>query len=510
MVSKERSYGANSLLSAVGWAVPAVAFFFALPITVRGLGPDQYGLLALTGALTGYLGLMEMGLGTAIMRYLSYYRALDQGRPMLGVVWFSLRWFFFAGLLGAAFFWVAAPWLSSSVIKMPQDLQATSIVVIRLMAVNFVLGLLVSVGFAIPQAFLRYDIAAAAGVVLGSVSAVAPAAIVSLGYGLVAISVFSIVLNCVAIVAYAIIGWLLFRPVNRSAGPTWREIRRRVLTFAGLTALNQLGDVIMNQTNRVVVGIADGTAAAGYYQVPYALASRVNMMLARVAQVLFPTASGLLASDDLEAVQVLYLRTSRLFFLINFSVTMGMCVLAWPFLTYWVSSTYASEGAAALAIFAIAQSLHAATMSASFVNLSAARPGINLAFSTAANVLSVAAVYPLTVRFGITGAALAGLVAAANVPFFLHYANARVLHVSSRLVWRKCYQPTVIGAGATSLLAYFLLRPLCHSLLTTVAIWCLIVVVSVVVSGLIGAVSREDLRTARRLAGSFRRRGVPH
>lgn len=508
MIGSERSYAANSLLSALSWAVPAIAVFFALPVTVRGLGPDQYGLLALTGALTGYLGLMEMGLGTAIMRYLSYYRALDQGRPMLGVMWFALRWFFVAGVLGAIFFWVAAPWLSSTVLRVPADLLATSITVLRLMAVNFLLALLVSVGEAIPQSFLRYDISAVLGGLLGTVSAVSPAVIVTAGYGLVAISMFSIALNCIAMAAYAAIGFWLFRSVTLTAGPSWKEIRRKALSFAALTALNQLGTIVMRQTNRVVVGFADGVAAAAYYQVPYTLASRVNMMLSRVAQVLFPTAAGLLAKDDLEAVQGLYFRTSRLFFLINFSVTMGLCVLASPFLTFWVSSAYASRGAVALVIFAISGSLNAATMSASFINLSAARPGINLGFSTVGNVISLAAVYPLTVRFGINGAAMAGFFAAANVPFFLHYANRHVLHVSSWLVWRRCYQPTLLGVGLTSVVSYFFLRPLCHSLLATMVMWSVIVAVSCVVSGLAGAVSRDDLRTARRLAALLRiRRG---
>lgn len=494
------------MLSAFGWAVPAVAALIAIPITVRGLGAEQYGLLALTAALTGYLGLMEMGLGTAIMRYLSYYRALNQGRPMLGVIWFALRWFTAAGLVGCAFLWVAAPWLSSSLLNVPPELQSTSVTVMKLTGVNFLLALLVSVGTAIPQSFLRYDIASGMSGSVGTLSAAGPAVIVTLGYGLVPIVWFSVGLNIVAAATYACIGYRLMRPVPRDDGPTWKEIRRKTLSFAGLTAVNQIGYTVAAQTNRLVVGVAGGVAAAAYYQVPYMLASRMNDMISRIAQVLFPTASGLLAKHDLKSVQRLYLRASRLFFVLDFSVSVGLCVVSYPLLKYWVDADFAAKSSVALAIFALSQSLNATTMAATYINLSAARPGINLAFSSTASAISLVAVYPLTVRYGVSGAALAGLIAAVNVPFFLHYANTRVIHLSSWLVWRRSYQPTVIGTALASGAVYYFLTPLCTSLAVTLAVWLLSALLSITVSGLLGSVSREDVRTARRLLASPWRR----
>lgn len=502
MSSRERSFGANAILSWGGWLIPAVAAFVAVPITVRGLGDSQYGLLALTASLTGYLGLMEMGLGSAIMRYLSYYRALNEGRPMLGVIKFALRWFSAAGVIGGLFLWMAAPWLATSVLKVPSDLVTTAISVIRLTAVNFLLGLIVSVGPAIPQSFLRYDISSAVRVTLGTLSAAGPAVIVTFGYGLVAIMFFSIVVNLLAIVVYAVIAIRLFRRVALTAGPAWKEIRRKTLSFAGMSALNSVGSTVSRETNRLVVDLAVGVAAVAYYQVPYTLASRVSDLLTAVAQVLFPTASAMLARNDHEGVQRLYLRASRLFFLVNFTGSVGLCVFAYPLLQYWVNVGYAREGAVALALFAIAQALHSATMPASYVNLAAARPAINLVFSTMGSVISLAVMYPLTVRYGVSGAAAAFLLSAANVPYFLYYSQSRVLRLPSWTVWRRCYQPTVIGSTLSAAVGYFLFLPLCDGLLSTLILWFIFVVLASVVSGALGAVSREDVQTAGRMAAA--------
>lgn len=506
MIPRERSFGANALLTWAGWLIPAIVSFVAVPITVRGLGASEYGLLALTAALTGYLGLMEMGLGSAILRCLSYYRALNEGRPMLGVIKFALKWFGTAGLLGGLFLWLAAPWLATSILKVPAELLATSIIVIRLTGVNFFLGFILSVVAPIPQSFLRYDVSSAVGVIWGTLSVAGPAVIVSLGYGLVVIVSFLIVMSLLGIVVYSAIAIRLFRHVELAAGPPWKEIRRKTLSFAGITALNSAGSTVAKQTNRLVLGFAGGVAAVAYYQVSYTLAARVSDVLTAVAQVLFPTASAMFARGDLEGVQRLYMRTSRLFFLVNFSGSVGLCVFAYPLLQFWVSDTYAREGVAALALFAIAQALHSMTMAASYVNLSAARPSVNLVFSTVGSLISLAAMYPLTVRYGVTGAAAAFLVSSVNVPFFLYYSQKHVLRLPSWSVWRRCYLPTIIGSALSAVVGYFLLRPLCKGLLLTMILWLVLVIVASVVSGVLGAVSREDLQTTRRLAAAVWRR----
>ena len=91
--------------------------------------------------------------------------------------------------------------------------------------------------------------------------------------------------------------------------------------------------------------------------------------------------------------------------------------------------------------------LNATTMSASYLNLSAERPKVNLVFSLLNSAINLALVYPLTVRYGVPGAAAAGLLGAATVPFFLVFTHRRILHVSSLSVLRRCYLPTVAGSA---------------------------------------------------------------
>lgn len=503
---KELSFGANAVLNVSAWFVPALTALIAVPITVRGLGADAYGLLALVGTLTGYLGLMELGLGTAIIRYLSFYRALNQGRPMLGIVRFAVVWFGAVGFIGGVILFVGAPWFAQSMLKIPPDLVPTAVVVIRITAFAFFTGMLVSVGAAIPASFLRYDLAALMTVVFGVLGSAGPAILVLLGYGLVGIVLFGLATDGIAVVCYALIAVRLFRPIDLAAGPSWRSIRRKTLKFAGVAALNQIHSVIASQTSRVVVGVASGVAAAAYYQVPALLASRVNIMLGKAAYVIFPTASGMKARNDEEGVKQLYLRMSRLLFVINGSVTMAMCALAYPLLQYWVSPKYAEEGAVALVFFLLAGAINATTMAASYVNLSAARPGVNLTFAFLNSVISLATVYPLTVRWGVTGAAFAGLLGALIVPFYFLYVHKRILDVSSVAVFRRCYWPAILGNIPLGVVVYFGVAPRLTNLMGTLAAFALVALAGIAISGVLGSIKREDVRAMIALFRGLRRR----
>lgn len=278
-MAREASFGKNAALNVVAWLVPAIAAFLCLPITVRGLGPSPYGLITLAAALTSYIGLLDLGLGQALVRYLSHYRVLNEGRPMYAIMRVAIIWFTGAGVLATVVLILAAPWLAQDLLHVSERLLPTAVIVIRVSAVTLVLSLLIGIGTAVPVSFLRYDIAATLTCIFSTVGWVGPAAAVVLGWGVVGVALVYMVSNAVALVVYFYFGRRLLRTVRRDAGPEWREIRKDVLSFAGLVAANRIGWTVAAQTNRLITGITNGTNAAGYYQVPSVLASKLTELL---------------------------------------------------------------------------------------------------------------------------------------------------------------------------------------------------------------------------------------
>ncbi|NLT35688.1 MAG: hypothetical protein GXX83_07295 [Gaiellales bacterium] len=496
-MSKEDKFSTNALMNVLAWAVSAIAAFVCVPVTVRGLGADAYGLIALIGALTGYLGLLDIGLNQALVRYLSFYRELDQGRPMIAIVRVASVWFAGAGIVAAVALIMSAPWLARHAFHVAPDLFAGSVTVIRLSAINLVLGLLVSVGMAVPVSFLRYDIASGISGVFGVAAYVGPAVLVTMGRGIVAITLFYTASNVLSLLLYVCVGRHLLGSVKRDIGPGWKDVRRSVLSFAGLIAVNRVGSTVAVQTNKLVLGIANSAAATAYYQVPDVITSRAWQLLNRIAGVLFPTSAALIARKDTEGLRALYLRSSRLLFLANASIAMPVAVYARPLLQYWVDPTYAEQGALAMMLLAAAMALNAAAMAVGYISWGAARAGINLVFASVGSVITLAAIYPLASRFGVPGAAAASLAGAFVQPLFVHYVNRRILGISSRMVFRHCYLPTIVGAGLAATGSCLVLIRFADSLPATAVLLVVTALLSVVISGLLGAITRGEIRQLR-------------
>lgn len=487
----------SAALSVAAWLVPALVAVATVPIIVRGIGAAGYGILALIAGLSGYLGLLELGLGQAVLRHVSLHVARNEGRTVRGLLARALVWFTVIGIVGGVALWLLTPWIVRDLLHVARPLQPAAIKAFYLGAVSFALGMPVSVLSIVPQAFLRYDIVAANNIVLASLSNAGPAALVLMGYGLVPVAAFSVLLNAASLVSYGFASVGLVRSLDRQSGPGWGVIRRDVLSLAGVTAAQRAQSVITQQTSKFVVGIAGGVALTGYYSVPYVISDRLNDLAAKVGQVLFPHGAHLVAKEDREGVRTLYLRASRLLLVLNASITASVFAFSYPILKFWINPAFAAQGSVALGLLALTQVVNAACIPASFLNLALGQARVNFWFSLINSVVSLALVYPLTVRFGLAGTATAGLIGCIAVPAFIFYSQKRVIGVGTWLALKRCYLPPIVGCSVASFVAHQWLAQVPQNLIVTLLLMAVVSALAMGLSGLMGGLRAEDMATLR-------------
>ena len=106
-----------------------------IPIYLRVLGPDQWGVVAVCMAVQGFLGLLDAGLGQIMPRDI----ALAQGNPSKTIHVFQLfnRSYLVLGLLGLLSAQLLVPVILSSWLHVTPDLQSDASLVLRLVVVQF-------------------------------------------------------------------------------------------------------------------------------------------------------------------------------------------------------------------------------------------------------------------------------------------------------------------------------------------------------------------------------------
>src|SRR5579864_4720643 len=157
MTATSRRLARGSALNVANLLVTALVSIMMMPFIVHHLGDRMYGIWALVAGVVGYYGLLELGLGAAIRRYLGAAlgaQDVEQSRRV-----FNTALILYCGLgLVVLLVTTGAAALAPLFTKSKEDAHLFR-------AVIFLVGLAVSIGFPIRiyrgvmEAHLRFDAA---------------------------------------------------------------------------------------------------------------------------------------------------------------------------------------------------------------------------------------------------------------------------------------------------------------------------------------------------------------
>src|SRR5438552_12548486 len=92
----------NTVWNLVGGGAPMVVAIFCIPILIRGLGKERFGVLTLAWALIGYASLFDLGLGRALTQLVAKKLGRGEDHEIPALVWTSLLLMMALGLVRAA------------------------------------------------------------------------------------------------------------------------------------------------------------------------------------------------------------------------------------------------------------------------------------------------------------------------------------------------------------------------------------------------------------------------
>ena len=446
----------NSLYSLLGFVWPIALAIVATPYLVNRLGDDAYGLYALGIAAVGFLGLLDLGMGSAVMKFVSELVATRDVRGLNSALRAGLAFYIATGVLGLVAVVAMTPFLVERVLDLPVGLRDAARTVFYVTAGTFLFTMLVSFLSAIPASVHRFDITAKVNSVYATATIGAACLLVALGYGVQAIVVANLVVTAAGATAYGVIAPHLV-PVRRGASLDLSMLRR-MSSFASLTLVATVSGTILVQLDKFVIGSVLGVALVTYYVIPANLAIRLHAAAAQLAVVLFPVASELYALGERERVHRLYVRATRLVVAFVVAAAIPLLSFASQILEVWISPEFAARSADVFVLLIITNGVLALTAVPFYVALGANRPSVNAVFSLVSAVLNVVFMIFLIPRYGLIGAAVAYLASLIAVPFFILFVERRVLGTSSA-AWVGCVARIAPAAFVQAAACELLLGP---------------------------------------------------
>ena len=172
----KRTFIKNTSLNVISYIYLSVAAIISIPILVRSLGVQAFGLYTIITSIMPILSALDFGLGLAVIRYLALPNVSDEKKTR---VWQTS--FYFFAVVGLALFFISLGILYFYVFKIP---AIDSIIGKDKLPIMFVVALTMLVNhlnthlLTLPQARHRFDIFSLNAFVSGTASTLVTAAVV--------------------------------------------------------------------------------------------------------------------------------------------------------------------------------------------------------------------------------------------------------------------------------------------------------------------------------------------
>jgi len=432
----------NTLWNLVGNGAPVIVAVFSMPILIRGLGKDRFGVLALAWALIGYAGLFDLGVGRALTQLVAKKLGCGEEREVPSLAWTSLLLMLLLGVLGAVVVMVISPWLVQHALKVPGALQVETLRSFNLLALSLPVVITTTGLRGLLEAHQRFALANALRIPMGVFTFVGPLLVLPFSRTLVpviAVLVLGRVLGCAGHL------WACFRvmpALRREASFDWSSIPP-LLSFGGWMTVNNVVGPLMLYVDRFVIGSILSIAAVAYYTAPVDIVLRLVIIPSAVVGVLFPAfATSLHREPDRSAL--LLARGLKYVFLAMFPVVLFLVSFAHETLRLWLGPAFEHEGAVVLSLAAAGIFVNSLSTVPFVLIQSAGRPDLTAWLLVAELPVYSVLLWSMTRWKGIDGTAMAWairLLGEAACVFFLSY---RLLPHKPKLLLGLC---TALTAG---------------------------------------------------------------
>ncbi len=445
----------NSLWNLSGSALPALVALATVPLMIRGLGLEGFGIVTLITSVIGYFGIFDVNLSAGSIKYLSEHHARQDTRRFTETFWFGIAFYALLGLAGGLLLFAFADTLLERFFNVSTELQNDALLGLQIAAFGFGLLQLQNYLLVVPQALQRYDRSARGEACFGIAANLIAAAVALQGGGVAGVLASRVAVSAANLLwlSWMIRQFSLQLDIPMSPALPRRDVCIALAQFSGHSWLSRMASMLHQHADKLIVGALAGPVALALYTVPSQLASRILGLTYRLSSVIYPRVSALAATGEQRQLQRLYLDTTRILTYLNFAVLGMIAMTGELFLTEWVGPEFITDGYPVLLLVTAGLLVDSLTVIPSLVNDGLGHPKITGRFAIARGMLGVALVWAGTHTAGIVGAAAAHLLSSLLMTaLFLVYVHGRTIPSSLSETLRTGWWPGIATGSAVLLL----------------------------------------------------------
>jgi O-antigen/teichoic acid export membrane protein len=495
----------NIIANIVARAWGFISVYLFVPLYLKFLGIEAYGLVGFYSTLLGVLVFADMGFTATLNREMARLSVRnDSAGEMRDVLRTYESTYLCISSVLAVIIWALAPliaehWLRSSVLQ-PHEMAGA----IRLMGV--------AIAFQLPSGLYIGGLMGLQRQVRANSIQIAWGALRGAGAVLVlwlfSPTIFAFALcQMISNAVYCFFARLsLWRALPSIPGQSrahfeWRVFRDTWRYAAGMAGMAVVS-TLLTQTDKLAISKMLSLEMLGYYTLAGVLASVPFTLASPIASAVFPRLTGLVASEDCKGLTLLYHRTCELVAVAVIPAGLTVALFAGECIFAWTGSAIIAQRAGLVASLLLGgQLMQSITVVPYYLALAHGNVRLNLQIGIASVVLITPMLIVLIMKYGVVGAGLSWLIMnLCTLPPYMYFLHRRFLPSELRRWCVRSVTRPLLAALPCVLLGRWLVPHTSSRLLTV----CLIGLVWVVSAAATAAAVPELCNVLRTQTWRFR------
>lgn len=331
----------SSILRTASFILQLMVAFFMTPVIIHSLGDRMYGFWTLISTFIGYYGLLDLGLSSAVGRYISQALGKNDLKEMNKVVNTS---FFLFTLIGVVVLFISliAVIFCFYFIKSPEEKSLFRNIII-LMGISIAIGFPMRVFAGILTSYLRYDLFTYASVIRLLIATTFIYYLLKIGYGIMA---FTIVTFFASLLEYTLI--LIFSkktfPQLRISHSLYRKDKVKLLfRYSGKTFIAHLADILRFKVDVFVIVSFLSLNLVTYYAVGARLIEYFTQFIMSSVGFMSPVFSQYEGRGDFDSIRKIFLQVTKISVVLSVFVGTSIIYYGKAFIQRWLGSNFESS-----------------------------------------------------------------------------------------------------------------------------------------------------------------------
>lgn len=308
------------------------------PFILHRLGDAAFGVWVLIFSITGYYGIFDVGLRSAVVRYVSKFAATDGKEELTRLINTNL-FLYLCTATGSMLLSIVLAMYFDHIFRIAPELRSAARLLVLITGASVSLGFPLSLMDGILEGLQQYYILSFSNIVASLLRALLIVIAMQRGGGLITIALITVVVATAASVYRAFVAMRLC-PVPFGFRYVRRQTFHTTARYSSVSFMLLIATRLKFKSDEIVLGTMMSAAAITHFNIGARIVDYAGMVVTNLAQMFIPMSSESEAIGDRVRLRKIFLAGNRFCALVIFPMCVTLIILGKSVIEVWVGKKY--------------------------------------------------------------------------------------------------------------------------------------------------------------------------